>query len=71
MAFSLLPREDAYFTIFSQMTEKIQKAANALVEMMHGNQSEFEASSKPEGSRSVCTAARSPPAAAPAGSPAR
>lgn len=46
MAFSLLPREDAYFTIFSQMTEKIQKAANALVEMMHGAPSDFEAFSK-------------------------
>lgn len=46
MAFSLLPREDAYFTIFSQMTEKIQKAANALVEMMHGEPADFEAFSK-------------------------
>ena len=46
MAFSLLPREDAYFTIFSQMTEKIQKAANALVEMMHGAPADFEAFSK-------------------------
>ncbi|HMS38859.1 MAG TPA: DUF47 family protein [Pyrinomonadaceae bacterium] len=46
MAFSLLPREDAYFEIFSQMTEKIQEAANALVEMMHGGQANFEAFSK-------------------------
>ena len=46
MAFSLLPREDAYFEIFSQMTEKIQKAANALVEMMHAKYEDFEAFSK-------------------------
>lgn len=46
MAFSLLPREDAYFEIFSQMTEKMQEAANALVEMMQANPSDFEAFSK-------------------------
>lgn len=46
MAFSLLPREDAYFTLFSQMTEKIQKAADALVEMMQGGRANFEAFSK-------------------------
>src|SRR5215210_4958389 len=34
MAFSLLPREDAYFSLFSQMTEKIQEASQLLVEMM-------------------------------------
>jgi predicted phosphate transport protein (TIGR00153 family) len=34
MAFSLLPREDEYFILFSQMTEKIQDASNTLVEMM-------------------------------------
>ena len=40
MAFSLMPREDEYFTLFSQITEKIQEASNALVDMMqdaHGN----------------------------------
>ncbi len=46
MAFSLLPREDAYFTLFSQMTEKIQNAANALVEMMQSGRADFEAFSK-------------------------
>ncbi len=42
MAFSLLPREDAYFEIFSQMTGKIQEAANGLVEMMHDKRENFE-----------------------------
>ena len=37
MAFSLLPREDTYFLYFTQMTEKIQEAANILVEMMDGD----------------------------------
>lgn len=46
MAFSLLPREDEYFTLFSQMTEKIQEAANTLVEMMQANYSDFEDFSK-------------------------
>jgi len=46
MAFSLLPREDEYFVIFSQMTEKIQEAANTLVEMMQANHSDFEGFSK-------------------------
>ena len=46
MAFSLLPREDEYFTYFSQMTEKIQEAANLLVEMLHGSHENFEAFSK-------------------------
>ena len=34
MAFSLLPKEDTYFVYFEQMTEKIQEAANILVEML-------------------------------------
>jgi predicted phosphate transport protein (TIGR00153 family) len=42
MAFSLLPREDEYFTLFSQITEKIQDASNALVEMMSGEHGNFE-----------------------------
>ena len=42
MAFSLLPREDEYFTLFSQMTEKIQQASNALVEMMQDKTGSFE-----------------------------
>jgi uncharacterized protein len=46
MAFRLLPREDEYFLLFSQITEKIQEASNALVEMMHGRREDFEAFSK-------------------------
>lgn len=33
MAFSLLPREDEYFTMFSEMTGKVQDAAALLVQM--------------------------------------
>ena len=43
MAFSLLPREDAYFTFFSQMTEKIQEASNGLVDMLNDSPENFEA----------------------------
>ncbi len=46
MAFSLLPREDEYFALFSQMTAKIQDAANALVEMLQDDRETFEAHSK-------------------------
>src|SRR5882757_5382992 len=42
MAFSLLPREDAYFTIFSQISGKITEAADLLVEMMKADNSQFE-----------------------------
>jgi hypothetical protein len=42
MAFRLLPREDEYFALFSQMTEKIQDASNALVEMMQDKSGNFE-----------------------------
>lgn len=43
MGFSLLPREDEYFTLFSQMTDKIQDASNVLVEMMQDTSGNFEA----------------------------
>ena len=46
MAFSLLPREDEYFVLFTQMTEKIQQASNALVEMMQGERENFESYTK-------------------------
>ena len=46
MGFSLLPREDEYFAFFSQMTGKIQEAADLLVEMLHGSSENFEAFSK-------------------------
>jgi len=46
MAFSLLPREDEYFALFSLMTEKIQQASNSLVEMMQDKHESFEAHAK-------------------------
>ena len=46
MGFSLLPREDEYFTLFSQVTEKIQEASTGLVEMMQADSTTFEAHSK-------------------------
>lgn len=42
MAFRLLPREDEYFALFSQMTEKIQQASNSLVAMMQDRRESFE-----------------------------
>ena len=42
MAFSLLPREDEYFTLFSQMTDRIQEASNILLEMMQDGSGNFE-----------------------------
>jgi len=36
MAFSLLPREDEYFSLFAQISGKIQEASAVLVEMMDG-----------------------------------
>ena len=41
MAFNLLPREDEYFVFFSQMTEKIQEAANGLVAMLNDKRENF------------------------------
>src|SRR6266446_6301177 len=46
MAFSFLPKEDEYFALFAQMTEKIQEAAGSLVEMMGGSDENFDALSK-------------------------
>ena len=46
MAFRLLPREDEYFTLFSQVTEKIQEATTALVAMLSDNSANFAAHSK-------------------------
>ena len=46
MAFSFLPKEDKYFALFSQMTEKIQEAAAVLVELMSGPHENFDALSK-------------------------
>ena len=46
MAFSFLPKEDQYFTLFSQMTVKIQEAANILVEMLQASDQEFDTLAK-------------------------
>ena len=46
MAFRLLPREDEYFAMFSQMTAKIQEASTVLIEMMQGSSDKFEAQAK-------------------------
>ena len=46
MGFSLLPREDAYFTMFSQMTDKIQEAAQTLVEMMESESEDLSSFSR-------------------------
>ena len=46
MAFSFLPKEDKYFELFSQMSEKIQEAAAVLVELMTGPYENFDALSK-------------------------
>ncbi len=43
MGFSLLPREDEYFALFSQMTAKMQEASNALVELTQGDPANYEA----------------------------
>ena len=44
--FNLLPREDEYFVFFSQMTDQIRAASDALVEMMQNNNGNFEQFSK-------------------------
>jgi predicted phosphate transport protein (TIGR00153 family) len=41
MAFSLLPREDAYFELFVDMAEKIREASGLLVEMVSGGDRDF------------------------------
>ena len=46
MAFSFLPKEDQYFALFSQMTEKIREASDILVDMVNGPYENFDASSK-------------------------
>lgn len=42
MAFSLLPREDEYFTLFSEMTGKIREASDLLVRMIEDDPKNFE-----------------------------
>lgn len=46
MAFRLLPREDEYFAMFTEMTAQIHEGANALVAMMDGASDSFESYTK-------------------------
>jgi len=46
MAFSLLPREVQYFALFTQLSEKLQEASAALVEMLQSSDDELESRSK-------------------------
>jgi predicted phosphate transport protein (TIGR00153 family) len=46
MAFSLLPREDQYFALFSQISGKLQEASKILVEMMQSSDTDYESLSK-------------------------
>lgn len=46
MAFSLLPRETQYFTLFAQLSSKLKEAAATLVEMLAGADENFESLSK-------------------------
>lgn len=40
MAFSFLPREDAYFTLFIEMAGKIEEASSILMEMLDSNEAD-------------------------------
>ncbi len=42
MGFSLVPREDEYFTLFIEIGGKIQEAATALVDMLQEESEQFE-----------------------------
>ena len=46
MAFSLLPREDKYFDMFTQMAGKIEDAAGILIEMPNSDGSAFSSYTK-------------------------
>jgi hypothetical protein len=46
MAFSLMPREDEYFILFTEMTARIQDGADALVAMMQDTSESFESYTK-------------------------
>ena len=46
MAFSLMPREDEYFALFSEMTAQIQNGADMLVAMMQDTSESFESYTK-------------------------
>ena len=46
MAFSLLPREEEYFDVFSQITKKIHEASDILVEMLADKSENYQAHAK-------------------------
>ena len=46
MAFSLIPKEDAYFTLFSYLGNSMKEASTALVDMFHDKPEFFEAHCK-------------------------
>lgn len=46
MAFRLLPREDEYFALFTQMAKKIQEASAILVDMLAAPDDQFDSYSK-------------------------
>lgn len=46
MAFGLLPKEDEYFTLFSQMGAEIKNGANSLLEMLQDKPENYEARAK-------------------------
>ena len=46
MAFSLLPREDAYFTLFTEIAGKIEEAASILMEMLDSDDPDHAAFTK-------------------------
>jgi len=46
MSFSLLPREDEYFALFTQMSTKLQEAAGILVELLQASDGDIETLSK-------------------------
>src|SRR5688572_18703428 len=46
MAFSLLPREEKYFDMFTQMAGKIEEAAGILIEMLNSDGSDFSSYTK-------------------------
>ncbi|HMU32669.1 MAG: DUF47 domain-containing protein [Acidobacteria bacterium] len=46
MGFSLLPKEDQYFALFSRMSGKLQEAAGALEEMLAGPDTQFDSFAK-------------------------
>jgi len=46
MAFSFLPKEDQYFSLFSEMSTKLKEGAAVLVEMMQSSDENYDAMSK-------------------------